>query len=420
MIISATILVIILLAVMATLDTASSSTAANRGRTVASALAEQDQEKLRGMTAADLSNYHKIHPPVKIDGVPYTVESRSEWVRDSTGGAETCTANSKQADYMRITSTVTSNVVGRKIQPVQIRSLVAPRVGSFDANQGTLAVSIKDGAAAPQVGIPVTITGPDGLSDVTNALGCAVFGHVPIGTYQVRVNVPGYVDPSGATSINVNKGVTAQTVQTQVLQYAQAASITANFMTKVGTVEQTTSGAAVIASNAAPAVAGRADLLGPGRRRDVGHGRRAVPVLGRLLLLQRDLRLRGEPPTQYTGEADYFSRFGFAKPAAGQSAVVTVREPALNFQVQRGSGGSFSAYPAGHVVITSQGCGTKWATNPLRNTTGSLNATLQDPGFPFGVYSICADDGNRRGDRQQRRERRSPTGWRSPGTGPLR
>ena len=144
MVISATILVIIALAVMATLDTASSSTAANRGRTVASALAEQDQERMRGMSAVELSNYHPDPATTNVGRAEYTVDSTLGVGARLDGGAETCTANTKQADYMQITSTVTSNVVGKRIKPVSIRSLVAPRVGSFGANQGTLAVSIKD------------------------------------------------------------------------------------------------------------------------------------------------------------------------------------------------------------------------------------------------------------------------------------
>ena len=60
----------------------------------------------------------------------------------STGGADLHREQRRVAD-MWIASTVTSNVVGRKIQPVQNRSLVAARVGSFDANQGTLAVWIR-------------------------------------------------------------------------------------------------------------------------------------------------------------------------------------------------------------------------------------------------------------------------------------
>jgi Tfp pilus assembly protein PilV len=393
-VISAAILVMILLAVMATLDTASSSTAANRGRTVASALAEQDQERLRGMSAVDLSNYHETNP-VTVNKVSYTVDSRSEWVRDSTGGAETCTANTKQADYMRITSTVTSSVVGRKIQPVQIRSLVAPRVGSFGATQGTLAVSIKDGAGAPVAGIPVAVSGPDALSDVTNAQGCAVFGYIPVGTYQVKVNVPGYVDPSGVQAISVNKAVTPQTVQTQVLQYAPAAYVTANFMTKVAGVEQATKGPAVIASNAALPSPGVRIFSGPtGGATSITTGA-LFPFSDGYSFYSGVSGCAENLPTEY--EDDYFSRFGFAKPAAGQSAVVTVREPALNFQVLRGSGSTFNPYPSANVVITpSTGCGPKYTSNPLRTTADKLQASLQDPGFPFGTYAICADDGSRR------------------------
>jgi len=393
--VAATILVTILLAVMATLDTASSSTAANRGRTVASALAEQDQERMRSMSAAELSNYHATRPDVVVGKVTYTVDSRSEWVRDATGGAETCTANTKQADYMRITSTVTSSVVGRRIKPVQIRSIVAPRVGSFDANQGTLAVSIKDGAGAPQVGLPVTVVGPDSLSDVTNAQGCAVFGHIPVGTYQVKVQVPGYVDPAGASSIAVNKAVTPQTVQTQVIQYAQAAFVTANFTTKVGaSPEQPTKGAGVVASNAALPSPGTRIFSAPaGGATSVTTGA-LFPFSDGYSFYSGTSGCAENLPTQYAGEDDYFTQFGFAKPGAGQSAVVNVREPALNFQVLRGSGSTYAPYPSANVVITA-GCGIKYTSNPLRTTADNLQASLVDPGLPFGVYKICADDGSR-------------------------
>jgi Tfp pilus assembly protein PilV len=389
--VAAAILVTILLAVMATLDTASSTTAANRGRTVAAGLAEQDQERMRSMSAADLSNYHTTSTE-QIGKVTYTIDSRSDWIRDSTGGAETCTANSKQADFMRITSTVRSNVVGRKIKPVQIRSIVAPRVGSFGANQGTLAVSIKDGAAAPQVGLPVSVVGPESLSDVTNAQGCAVFGHVPVGTYAVNVQVPGYVDPSGANAINVNKAVTPQTVQTQVIQYAQGAFITANFTTKVGNApEQPTKGTATVASNAAlPSPGVRIFSAPAGGATSITTGA-LFPFSDGYSLYSGTSGCAENRPTQYPGEDDYFAQFGFAKPGAGQTAVVNVREPALNFQVLRGSGSTFNPYGSANVVITSPSCNTKYSSNPLNS-----NGTLQDPGFPFGTYTICADDGSRR------------------------
>ena len=63
-------------------------------------------------------------------------------------------------------------------------SLVAPRVGSFGANQGTLAVQLKNELDAPVANMPVNITGPVNQVDATNALGCAVFGHIAAGDYN--------------------------------------------------------------------------------------------------------------------------------------------------------------------------------------------------------------------------------------------
>jgi hypothetical protein len=54
---SAALLVVIALAVLSSMDVASKTSAANKGRTVASQLAEQDQERMRGMTVDQLSGY---------------------------------------------------------------------------------------------------------------------------------------------------------------------------------------------------------------------------------------------------------------------------------------------------------------------------------------------------------------------------
>jgi hypothetical protein len=45
-----------------------------------------------------------------------------EWVRDATGGTVSCSNDAKQADHLHITSTVTSNVVGRRSSPRSTRS----------------------------------------------------------------------------------------------------------------------------------------------------------------------------------------------------------------------------------------------------------------------------------------------------------
>jgi Tfp pilus assembly protein PilV len=390
--ISAAILIVVLFSVLATIDTASSTTAVNRARTVAAALAEQDQERMRGMRAIDLSNYSESRP-VDQGPVRYTVESRSEWVRDATGGAESCTANSRQADYMRITSTVTSPVAGTRIKPVQMSSLVAPRVGSFGPNQGTLAVQVKNELDGPVPGMPVSITGPTGLNDVTNQQGCAVFGRIPTGSYAVHVSRPGWVDPAGNLSINTSGTVSAGTVSSVPVRYAQAAAVTVSFDTRVGGAPQGETSPSISAANAG-----------------VPGGVRVFPAPGDPgtaagSIVAKDLFPFPDGYSFYSGTCadsaptkllpDYYaSNPGFLKVGAGGNASVSVREPALNLRITDGPNeNSASPFEDAYVVITSTapGCSDKYVFNGLRP-----NGTLPKPGLglPFGPYTICADDRN--------------------------
>ena len=56
-IVAAAIFAILVLGVLAGIDGAAGSSGREKARSVASALAEQDQERMRGMRAVDLSNY---------------------------------------------------------------------------------------------------------------------------------------------------------------------------------------------------------------------------------------------------------------------------------------------------------------------------------------------------------------------------
>jgi Tfp pilus assembly protein PilV len=176
--ISAAILVAVLIGVLASLDASAHTAAINRSRTVAAALAEQDIERLRALPAATLATYDKGPRTVKSGSVDYLVASKVEWVHDASGTPASCNSDGKRADYIRITSTVTSNIVGKRVKPVEMTSIVAPRVGSFGANQGTLGIQLKNEAGGPVSNMPVTIAGPVTQSDATNSLGCAVFGHI--------------------------------------------------------------------------------------------------------------------------------------------------------------------------------------------------------------------------------------------------
>jgi Tfp pilus assembly protein PilV len=206
--VAAVVFLIISLAVLASLDTAAKSSSKLRARSVASALVEQDLERMRSIAVTDLSNFHQDRQVNGNDGVPYRIVSRAEWVRDDSG-TQSCTSDTTQAQYLKITSTATSTLVGPQMAPVTESSLVAPPVAAFGANQGTLAVKVtgRDGANDPVPGVTVRAVGTSGspsLSDTTNEAGCAIFGYVQAGSYNLVVDTPGYVDTASNPTATQN------------------------------------------------------------------------------------------------------------------------------------------------------------------------------------------------------------------------
>jgi hypothetical protein len=234
---------------------------------------------------------------------------------------------------------------------------------------------------------PVTITGPVTQSDATNELGCAVFGHIAAGPYNVSVSRPGWVDPSGNQTINQAATVTAGTKQTVPLQYAQAASVTVKFDTEVhGTKSAETSPALTVANAGLPT---GSRVFKPAAASGSITASGLYPFPDGYAFFSGGCAT-SDPEAFVT---DYFSSNpGFLTVGAGGSASVTVREPAFNMRVTRGPNQNSAApFKEAYVVITSTepGCSDKYiftAVNP--------NGTLPEPGLPFGRYTVCADDRN--------------------------
>ena len=231
-VVAAAVFAVIVLGVLAGIDGAAGSSGREKARSVAGSIAEQDQERMRGMRAVDLSNY-SWKRDVPVGNAVYTVQSDSDWIRDNTGGTISCTNSSAQADYLRIRTTVTSSSVGKRTAPVQIDSLVAPPVGAVGSNQGTLAVQVNNRDAVGVASIPVKISnGTTTLTELTNSVGCAVFAYVPIGAYDVNINQPGWVDPNGTNDVHVSGSVSNGTTNVVKIEYDVAGSVTASFRTK--------------------------------------------------------------------------------------------------------------------------------------------------------------------------------------------
>src|SRR3954452_17569560 len=151
--ISAVVLAIVALAVLSGIDGANASSAREKARAVASNLAEQDQERMRGMTVEQLAAVPQV-APITIDTATYKIKSAAAWVTDDQGGTPSCGNTSNRSEYLHVTTTVTSNIVGARIPAVKIDSLVSPSV-AYSQTHGSLGVKIVDRNDKPVAGIPV-------------------------------------------------------------------------------------------------------------------------------------------------------------------------------------------------------------------------------------------------------------------------
>jgi type II secretory pathway pseudopilin PulG len=402
-VVSTAVLAIVAIGVLAAMDGASASSGRQKARTAAAQLAEQDQERLRSMRAVDLSNHGTKSRTVRLGPVSYTVTSQARWVTDATG-SETCTSG-PQGDYMRITSTVTSPIVGRATRPVSIESILARPVATFGPGQGTLAVKVTDRDDRALPNVTVAISGPGSYSDLTNAAGCAVFAYVPVDTYDITVAQDGYVDVSGdnVTTGRVDEGV----VNVQPVQFDRAASITATFVARFSDVpagvatDHPVRAASISVANARvpggfkpfPSASGQQDRL---------TASSLFPFLDGYSVFTG--RCPDANPTRFA--SSYFTtpgNGGFSNVAPGGSASVQVRQGSLDLTVTRRPASTWVPAGAGmQVKVTPTGtdCGAAmtWTTaGDGRVTKPSTPSFPFDPSLPYGSYSVCASDGSQRG-----------------------
>jgi prepilin-type N-terminal cleavage/methylation domain-containing protein len=255
-IVSAAVLAIIALAVLAGIDGAQRSTGREQARSVAAALVEQEHEKLRSLQFDTLVAYAKTPPPVQnvppIDGVSYQIQDEVVWQVDSASSQSTCTSSSSDASYLRVTSTVTSAVVGTRVDPVKVSSLIAPSV-QYSATHGSLGIKVVDRNNAGVSGIGVSTGGQGSYSGTTNSDGCVLFSNIPIGTYTATVNTGGYVNTDGDQQVVLeDQEVVSGNVTVGTFTYDRAGTVSATVQSYAPNAVNTSS---PIASKA-PAVSG--------------------------------------------------------------------------------------------------------------------------------------------------------------------
>ncbi len=381
---AAVLLIVVTLASLSVFDAAAKTSGASKARSVAANLAEQDQERMKGMTAVELSNYHESNDVSPGGTATYSVSSRADWVRDA-GGIQSCTTSDSQADYLRITSTVSAPIMRK---PVTTATIIAPPVDSFGDDVGTLTVKVIDRDSQPLPGVTVSIAGATSLSDTTNSLGCAVFSHIPTGSYTATTSASGYVDADGNSPGTVSGTVVTGKVTVLNETFDEAAAVNGTFLT----YQNAWAGTAGFVASSAKSMT----VAGPSKT-NVVKSATSQTSLG-----VTDLFPFSAGYSAYAGSCTsanpttYLSAFyttypdGAVKPNPGGTGNAVVRQPPLAVRATVNGGAPGDA----NVVATPSGTGCSADKIAMKTTAAgyaSKSTTSYDAGLPFGAYAVCVD-----------------------------
>lgn len=397
MLVGCVVLAIATAGILNGIDGAQSVGAKNKARSVQATLAQQDIERMRSMPVTTLDNFTQTRT-LNVAGADYTVVSRTDWVSDKAGVVN-CSNTAAKADYLKLTSTVTSSATGAKT--VTETGLLTPAVGALSTTTGSATVQLTDRNGVPvPSGVPVNLTGASSQSATTNALGCAVFGYIPVGSYNITI--PGYVTmASSAPATSTMQVYTGRATYTP-LQVDRPARVRANFV-------QPATG-----TSTAPMVW---DTITVKNANLVGGKKTFTNTAGRSTSVDApDLYPFLDGVGVYAGNCDandpslYSTNYFNPSATRGWTALlpgdalraVNVEMPTLRVTVSRqavtpsAAGPTTAQVPSWTrtqlMVTQNDGTGCNAVIHTLTNTKGTANTTAVqfNVAQPFGHYTLCA------------------------------
>ena len=373
-IVSAAVLLIVVLGVLAGIDAVSRTASANQSRTVASVLAEKDLERLRAYRTEDLTNLAK--KPVEttyatVGKIKYTIVSKVELVADTTGEEVSCSIPTGKGRYLRITSTVT----GGGAKPVVMSSIVAPQ-----PNKGTLTALVRNAKSEPVKNLPVQAVGPSGDVKQTNDLGCAIFDDAEAGSYVLRLNQAGWVNVDGQQLYEQPGTVSPGNVTTIEFKYDQAGSFPVTVVNSAGATEPSTLG--LMADHTGVSTGFRSTAASPFTSMFPFYEAPYEVYSG---------NCTGNNPGGWIN--GYYDTNPLAVAQVDPNVLGptrTVLEPSVNVTVQYKATSTGSVSTVSNATIyaypRTAGC-TPGRVGPVGTTNSAGNSTT--PGLPFGEYDLC-------------------------------
>jgi Tfp pilus assembly protein PilV len=388
--VGAVVLAIATVGLLNGIDGAQGTGAKNKARSVAAALAEQDQERMRSMPVTTLAGYTETRPVV-VRGVTYSVTSTATWTVD-TGGPISCSSASRTAANIRIVSAVTSPATRGTVDQA---SLVTPPPGTYATGQGRAIVKVMARDQMPPVQpLTATLTGPANVTATTNSLGCAVFPFIPIGTYSASVSGGGYVDWEGAPAPTKPLTVTQSASTAVSFEMDRAAEIRATFDTVVNGVTANAESRWLTVSNSKLLLASKlftAPTTAPDAEPQV-NATSLFPFMDGYSVYP------GQCPANAAGAKPY-------NPTPGQILTVAspnkLRLPSINIHVVD-SAATGNVNGATVMVEPADSCANVFPTQTSTTTTAGGVAALPAPGFPYGTYKLCAQLGGNHGHADER------------------
>jgi prepilin-type N-terminal cleavage/methylation domain-containing protein len=196
----------------------------NKNRSVAANLASQEMDLVRSTDFTSLPIGQLITTQA-VDGVTYTVDRESEWVTQTATSGPCQAPPGSDLTYMAVNVSVTwPNMAG--VKPPASSTILAPPIGTYDPNNGHIAVTVRDRNGVPQDGVLTSITGGTiSATQYTGVDGCSFFAYEPAGAYTVTLNTTGYVSDQGALIPSQSATVQPGSIVQVQYQYDAASSL---------------------------------------------------------------------------------------------------------------------------------------------------------------------------------------------------
>ncbi|HST54480.1 MAG TPA: carboxypeptidase-like regulatory domain-containing protein [Solirubrobacteraceae bacterium] len=395
--ISAIIVAAISIATFTGFDVSSAATADERSHSQADAIAQQWEERMRGMQVSDVSVLNQTlcvdekgvdlgvgaPCPVSVAGTSgtiFTVQTNGQFVSDASG-TSSCSAAGQSADYIQTTTTVTWPSLGSR-PPVTETGIVTPPVS------GELLVQDINGAN-PVPGVSVTETGPatapSSQTKATGASGCVIFTTLPAGDYTVTANQNGYVDKDGKQNVSYATSFTTGSTGKVVMQYDRAGTIAVSYK-----------------SNGAASTGDAFTVFNTGMTLERSFGTPVANMSTGTYSAAASSSTTIFPfPSAYsvyagTCSADapsIVSSGAVADPPVtvtpgGAPPAASIEQPPVNIKVMSGN-----LLAPGVVVTNAVGTLTDTGCGTVRTFTTTPGGALPHPPAPFGTYSLCLTKG---------------------------